>query len=169
MIDEGNYDAAALIEVKIPLRLHYYSSSLHYERYYGEAEVSGTYYSYVMRKVINDTVYLLCLPNTSKSALEKARTQVMFSVADIGGAGDPVKGKSGEGKKIAGVTDLYLNSTVYQLDVCMSNKTINPGHIAGIVIAGFERRIEPPPQKMITDAIHQFYSTGVMHRSDQLS
>lgn len=75
-IDAGRYDASLLIEVKIPLRLPYYSSSVKYERYYGEVNIEGQNYSYVQRKVLNDTVYLLCLPDHAKNKLQQAKASL---------------------------------------------------------------------------------------------
>ncbi len=114
-IDEGDYDLSQLVEVKVPLRLHYYSSSLYYERYYGEAEVDGNYYSYVMRKVFNDTVYLLCLPNYSKAELKKAQAHAGLIATDFGGAGSPVKGKGSEGKKQLLLTECCQHNNAFEI------------------------------------------------------
>lgn len=70
-VDEGAFDRSMLIERKVPLHQPYYSSSLHYERYYGEARIDGVWHTYVMRKVFNDTVYLLCLPDHGRGLLER--------------------------------------------------------------------------------------------------
>ena len=114
-IDEGDYDLSQLVEVKVPLRLHYYSSSLNYERYYGEAEVDGRYYSYVMRKVMNDTVYLLCLPNTVKAELKKAKVSFGLLAADFGGTADPSKSKGNEGKKQLSLTECYQYYNAFEI------------------------------------------------------
>jgi len=114
-IDEGDYDISQLVEVKVPLRLHYYSSSLHYERYYGEAEVDGRYYSYVMRKVFNDTVYLLCLPNHSKAELKKGQASAGLIATDFGGTGNPVKGKGSEGKKQLSLTECCQHFNAFEI------------------------------------------------------
>ena len=83
-IDNGSYSAMQLIEMKVPLRVPYYSSSVKYERYYGEVELEGEYYKYVMRKVAEDTVYLLCLPDHNKSKLKQAKTTIGLMAADMG-------------------------------------------------------------------------------------
>ncbi len=75
-IDEGKYESGQLVEMKIPLKLPYYSSSLKYERYYGEVEIKGHNYNYVQRKVLNDTIYLLCLPDYAKNKLQKVKSEI---------------------------------------------------------------------------------------------
>ena len=74
IIDKGEYESEQLVEIKIPLRVPYYSSSAGYERYYGEVNLKGNHYNYVQRKIYNDTVFLLCLPDYTKNKLVKAKT-----------------------------------------------------------------------------------------------
>lgn len=75
-IDAGKYENFQLVEIKVPLRTPYYSSSATYERYYGEINLNGHNYNYVQRKVISDTVYLLCLPDHAKNTLQKAKNEL---------------------------------------------------------------------------------------------
>ena len=88
-IDQGDYDRSDLVEMKVPLKLPYYSSSSRFERYYGEVNIEGQYYNYVMRKVIGDTVYLVCLANNTKSTLKKAQIEFASNTGDANQA--PVK------------------------------------------------------------------------------
>lgn len=104
-IDNGNYNNTQLIEMKIPLRLPYYSSSLKYERYYGEIDLDGKYYNYVMRKVLNDTVYLLCLPDYNKADLKTAKAFVGAVAADMQGNMPSKKGADPAGKKQSSLTE----------------------------------------------------------------
>lgn len=104
LIDEGGYAEEQLLEVKIPVRVAYYSSTPGYERYYGEAEYNGNYYTYVKRKVSNDTIYLLCIPNYTKTALQQCRNTAGALAA--GAANDaPVKGGQVLAKKDFGFSD----------------------------------------------------------------
>lgn len=145
-IDKGDYEFSQLVEVKVPLRLHYYSSTLNYERYYGEAEADGRYYSYVMRKVMNDTVYLLCLPNTIKAELKKAKVSAGLLASDFGGTGDPSKAKGNEGKKQLSLTEClgqyFLNESItylYKADA-LSYWGAEP------LVKGFIQDSERPPK-----------------------
>ncbi len=87
-LNEHQYDDNDLIEVKIALHMPYLSSWSDYERVDGEAEVNGIYYTYVKRKINNDTLYLLCLPNKNKTRLNAARIEYANKVQDLPNAKD---------------------------------------------------------------------------------
>ena len=74
-IDEGEYEQQNLIEIKIPLNMPYFSDK-EYEVAYGETEIDGMHYQYVKRKVSNNTLYLLCLPNNDKTNLITAKNNI---------------------------------------------------------------------------------------------
>jgi hypothetical protein len=71
-LDNNNYKESDLIEIKIPFKLPYSTEWKDFERVNGEIEVDGKYYKYVKRKVIVDSLVLLCLPNHQKAKLESA-------------------------------------------------------------------------------------------------
>ena len=72
-LDKSLYDESQLIELKVPMNLPYQTNWSAYQRYDGEIEVEGIMYKYVKRKVANDTLYLMCIPNTKKMNLETAK------------------------------------------------------------------------------------------------
>jgi len=74
-LDSNNYNEDELIEIKVPLYLPYYSNLGEYERYDGQIELNGMHYNFVKRKVVNDTLYMLCLPNHVKTELYKAKNE----------------------------------------------------------------------------------------------
>ncbi|THU39647.1 hypothetical protein FAM09_14215 [Niastella caeni] len=82
-LDNNQYNDSELIEVKIALHTPYLTSWSDYERIDGEAEVNGVYYNYVKRKIYNDTLYLLCLPNKNKTQLNAARIDYANKVNDV--------------------------------------------------------------------------------------
>jgi hypothetical protein len=82
-LDNHQYNDHELIEVKIPLHTPYLTSWSDYERIDGEAEVDGIYYTYVKRKIYNDTLYLLCLPNKNKTELNAARIEYGNKMQDV--------------------------------------------------------------------------------------
>ena len=72
-LDNNSYDDSQLIVLKIPIHLPYQNNWLAFERYNGEIELNGTMYKYVKRKLANDTLYLMCIPNSKKMILETAK------------------------------------------------------------------------------------------------
>ena len=82
-LDNNQYNDGELIEVKIALHTPYLTSWSAYERIDGEVEVNGVFYSYVKRKIHNDTLFLLCLPNKNKTQLHAARIAYAGNVNDV--------------------------------------------------------------------------------------
>ncbi len=162
-IDEGDYDLSQLMEVKVPLRLHYYSSSLNYERYYGEAEVDGRYYSYVMRKVINDTVYILCLPNNGKVELKKAKVSAGLIAADFGGTTDPYQSKGKEGKKQLSLTECLTKGIFYEAMKQRLKKERLCDRSSKQILKGFEQDSEKPPEHENRYYAESHYDFCVLH------
>lgn len=82
-IDNNAYDEADLMEIRVPINLPYHQNWADYERYDGEVVVDGVHYSYVKRKLVNDSMSFLCLPNTDRSRLQNARETFFSLVNDI--------------------------------------------------------------------------------------
>ena len=81
-ISLGDYNAAQLVEIQIPLNMPYYSDK-GYENVYGETDWNGNHYRYVKRKVSGNTLYLLCLPHTEKNNIVKAKDEFTKAVNDV--------------------------------------------------------------------------------------
>jgi hypothetical protein len=75
-LDRNIFDETQLVEIKVPLNLPYQSNWAAYQRYDGALELGGVLYQYVKRKVSNDTLYLLCIPNMKKMRLETAKNEL---------------------------------------------------------------------------------------------
>lgn len=73
LFDRELYDESQLVEMKIAINLPYQTSRPAYERVDGEIELEGILYKYVKRKVSNDTLFLMCIPNTHKMTLETVK------------------------------------------------------------------------------------------------
>lgn len=82
-LDRCEYDGNQLVEVKIKLNLPYMSDWGEYQRYDGEVEFQGVHYNYVKRKVAQDTLYMLCIPNPGKTSLYKGINNYLVNANDI--------------------------------------------------------------------------------------
>jgi len=89
--DRNQYGHSDVLLVKIPLHLPYYGNQGSYERCDGELEVNGIHYNYVKQKIEQDTMYLVCLPNQSKTKLYNEKSDYTKLLNDI-----PAGKKSGE-------------------------------------------------------------------------
>lgn len=72
-LDNGSYNEADLITIKIPLSNPYQLNHPDFERVDGEINVKGVIYKYVKRKICDGQLVLLCLPDKNKMRLQKAK------------------------------------------------------------------------------------------------
>ena len=83
LFDNDLYDESQLVELKVALNLPYQTNRPVYERVDGEIEVEGILYKYVKRKVANDTLYVMCLPNIQKMHLERSKIDFFKMANDL--------------------------------------------------------------------------------------
>ena len=63
-LDLRHYDESQLMTIKLPAaHLSYYNNSAAFERVDGQIEINGVPYQYVKRRIYNDSIELLCIPN----------------------------------------------------------------------------------------------------------
>lgn len=82
-IDKNNFSDSELTELKIALNLPYITPWTGYEKFEGEITIQGNHYNYVKRKISEDTLYLLCLPNKQKDKLQLAKNNYSKAVNDF--------------------------------------------------------------------------------------
>jgi hypothetical protein len=83
-LDNNSYDESQLISIKIPsTHLSYYNSSTQFERVDGQIEIGGVQYKYVKRRLFNDSLELLCIPNHTAMQLRQTKDDFFKLVNDI--------------------------------------------------------------------------------------
>lgn len=70
LIDGNNYNDSDLLLLKFTLYAPYIQNNSSYQRCDGQVEFNGTQYNYVKRMVLNDTLYLYCIPNKQKTDIK---------------------------------------------------------------------------------------------------
>lgn len=77
-LDVNDYDGSQLISIKVAAtHLAYYNSSTTWERVDGSLELNGVVYKYVKRRLYNDTLEWLCLPDQGTMKL-RAYANALF-------------------------------------------------------------------------------------------
>lgn len=145
-LDASEYGTNDLISIKTPLHLPYYTNSVSYERVYGSVNVNGVDYEYVKRRVYQDTLELLCLPNKAKTNLQSVKNDFVKMSLD----GTPIhkKGAGHNPIKIS-LPDFYQeNSTSISSVGIAPGKNYSPLYHA-IPAAGYGCRQERPPQSLL--------------------
>jgi hypothetical protein len=141
-LDKQEYSDNELLSIKTKLNLPYYTSSAEFERTYGSVNINGVVYEYVKKRVYNDTLELLCLPNRVKTGLQEAKNELTKSTAD-GQASMPVK-KAPSTLKIS-LPDFCQSLPTYST----STTEVKTTYLLQNVIfsfADYSERQERPPQ-----------------------
>ncbi len=83
-LDENNYSESDLLSIKVPaVHLSYYVNSKDFERVDGKVEIEGVQYNYVKRRLFNDSLELLCIPNKKATQFKTAREEFFKLVNDL--------------------------------------------------------------------------------------
>ena len=82
-LDENNYADNELILIKQPTNLPYYQNTKTFQRVDGEIEIAGVYYKYVKCRIYNDSLELLCIPNTGKMKILEAKVDFSKMASDF--------------------------------------------------------------------------------------
>ena len=118
-INTGGYSNAELVHIKIPVLLPYSTNWSDYERYDGEVEYGGIYYKYVKRKIYNDTLHLLCLPDFKRTHLQNAENNYARQVNNV---------DASSGEKTAKLAK--KNTMPYEYDQPQTDYTLLAIHLA---------------------------------------
>ena len=143
-LDENKYDESQLVSIKVPATyLSYYTNSKLFERVDGQIEINGVEYKYVKRRLFNDSLELVCLPNKTAVKLRAAQNDFFKLVNDIQHK-ENKKSSSGFSKNVS--TD-YLN---FNHDFLLSSlffTTSNwSSYFKDAVLFNFSSVIENPPE-----------------------
>ncbi len=82
-INNNEYDATALIEVRAPVSLPYQTDWKDFERVSGEITINGMHYKYVERKLEGGEMIYRCIPDENKARLVNARENFFKLVNDL--------------------------------------------------------------------------------------
>jgi hypothetical protein len=82
-LDQNDYNDADLVSIKVAANLPYLANSEAYERINGEIDIKGVTYSYVKRRLYNDSLELLCIPNMVKTGVKRAGNDFYRLANDI--------------------------------------------------------------------------------------
>lgn len=137
-LDNENYDESQLVSLKVPVTyLPYYNNSKTFERVDGQIEIHGTLFKYVKRRIYNDSLELLCIPNATAMKFQSTRNEMFRFVNDL------QTGKKSDshshGIKIPTISDYIPNGLLQFGDLYYTSSgipsrytsAISPGNILG--------------------------------------
>ncbi|MBS1659594.1 MAG: hypothetical protein JST68_00945 [Bacteroidetes bacterium] len=142
-----SYDESGLISLKVPItHLSYYQSSVQFENVSGKIEIKGIQYSYVKRRLYNDTLEVLCIPDQMSIIASAVRNQFFRHAFDLP--------QIGHGKKHTANTyvsrhfspDYYQDKSLFQPEPgsFMLTRKLRPGYSP--VFSFYVPTHEQPPE-----------------------
>jgi len=149
-LDEARYDESQLISIKVPSsHLSYYNSSTQFERVDGQIEVGGVQYKYVKRRLFNDSLELLCIPNQTAMNLQTARNQFFQLVNDI-------QQHNGQGKKSDHSISKNFSPTDYET-------------VSSITVNQLDYTIKPPMFRDLVPTLSSTHHLTIEQPPDHIS
>lgn len=121
-LDNNNYDEDQLISIKIPAaHLSEYSNSKFFERVDGQIEIKGMVYNFAKRRLFNDSLELLCIPNKEVTKIQQAKNAFFKLVNNIQDKGQSKKlGDHSTSSKIF-LADFCERQTDFDLSIFFTN------------------------------------------------
>lgn len=113
-LDNNNYDESQLLSIKAPAEhLAYYNNSKQFERVDGEIEINGIQYKYVKKRLYNDSLEYLCIPNNDVTKLRTARDDFFKLVNDLQQQNTQGKKSAPHSNTKSFIADYYLDNISY--------------------------------------------------------
>lgn len=97
-IDGDAYKENELVSIKMPVNLPYYTNSQQFTRVDGEVEIEGVHYKYVKRRIFNDSLEMLCIPDAGKMKIQAVKIEFSKLAADVQQSTDHKKNSPAESK-----------------------------------------------------------------------
>jgi len=145
-LDNSKFDESQLISVKVPAaNLGYYINSTQFERVDGTVEISGVQYNYVKRRVFNDSVEMLCIPNHTAMQLRNAKDEFFKLVNDLQHTGQGKKSDSHPGSYNSFSIDYYTINNQFNMNDLYFTTTERSAHYIFYVPSFFALVSEQPP------------------------
>ncbi len=147
-LDENNYEDHHLISIKQPTNLPYYQNSKTFQRIDGEIEIEGVYYKYVKCRIYNDSLEMLCIPNTAKMKIQAAKADFSKLASDFQQSNNKKKSPSDAKsfQKILSEFEEHQTSTIaFKITHLSFNYFI---HNNLFVNSFFTKSVEQPPDHL---------------------
>lgn len=143
-LDQDQYYEKDLTEIKVALHMPYLNYQAAYERVDGEMLINNIHYNYVKKKISNDTLYLLCLPNATKTRLQKEKTHYAGTVNDL-----PAKKQGSTAKKQAFSFECHQTPCTPLLESMTTTFSIIYTALSEVATDGFRVTQYRPPTILI--------------------
>jgi hypothetical protein len=141
-LDSDRYDESNTVLIKVPLSIPY-AVNTEYERVDGEFNHEGQVYRLVKQKLVNDTLFVVCLKDEKGTAINRALTDYVKTFSD-----KPADSKSNQKDQFSfvkeyvlrGVADTMSGTYSWERDLLASGNNV-------VFIDSFSASIVHPPER----------------------
>jgi hypothetical protein len=142
-LDGNTYDESQLISVKIPVRyISYYNNSTTFERVDGQIEIDGIQYKYVKRRLYNDSLEMLCIPNHAAMKWNAAKNEFFRFSNDLQQEKKP---GSHPGPVKSFLTDVYTILDPFNVGSLPLQRLQTLSHYSAGIASCYSPTAEQPP------------------------
>lgn len=147
-LDQNNYSESDLISFKFDFSLPYNLNSKEFESTEGNIDINGINYQYVKRRIYNDTLELLCIPNIANSSIKNTKNDFAKQFIDNAASTQTKKSPANQLVKIP-LSDFTQEHhfDIYN-QICTSKLKHNSYHITEGSF-DFLHKLELPPEVKI--------------------
>ena len=145
-LDQNNYTEADLISIKVPaLHLSSYVNSKEFQRVDGQVEINGVQYNYVKRRLVEDSLELLCIPNHTSTRIQTAKNEFFKLVNDLRHPGQSKKTDQ-PNSSYKGFTAEYFSATeeFSILNLSIIQLKVSDSYLLQIPSVSLSRAGQPP-------------------------
>jgi hypothetical protein len=132
-LDDHQYNEKELFSIKVPAtHLSYYNNSQNFEPVQGQIEIGGFQYRFVKRRLYNDSIEVLCIPNAEAMHYKKASYDYFKLVFDMQRTG----GKKSGAHSFKRFTSVYytVNDPYHIENVFSSLESIASSYTAALPV-----------------------------------
>ena len=144
-IDGNEFPESQLISIKQPANLPYYTNSFDFHRIDGEVNIDGIIYKYVKCRIYNDSLELLCIPNTGKMRIQAAKADFSKLASDFQQSNHKKKSNTdtkSPQKRISEYEE-HFTTVIFNTTSVLINHTIKPHFLVSTL---FIKLVEQPPE-----------------------
>jgi len=149
LADNTYDDDAQLISLKVPItNLSYYLNSKEFERVDGKIEIGGVQYKYVKRRIYNDSLEVLCIPDQLAIKLKAVKNEFFRYANDLQHTG---QGKRQDADRYAGryfSVDYYQEQGIWQLTTTFTHLNRQYSFLFIFLPSSYAFAAEHPPEQV---------------------
>jgi hypothetical protein len=146
-LDGNSYDESELISIKVPaIHLGYYTNSNQFERVDGQMEIGVIEYKYVKRRLFNDSLELMCIPNWVVMNLQTAKDEFFRLVNDLKHTGQSKRSDSHPGSSKIFSIDVYAVHELFKMSDLYFTSAKRSSHDCVKFSSFFSPTAEQPPE-----------------------